>query len=325
MLEYNLFYDGVDTHLTTKGNKFFLQNEAPELSFDFNQIIYDPDNQQFQYTTNDNQTLLNLNELQIAEIEDYLEYYMDEHDYIVHAYSEPYNLFEGSMAKSTAEAQGFSYRINEIPTDLCPKWVEEHQRWENCVLIIYDDGAPLYHPEGICSRCVKGFTYEEFQNIPEQPSPYHLWDLANDVWYDGRTLERAKLDAAVSIRADFEIYRHEMSPYKYFIGDYENITWQYQLDEAKHWLEDNSWSTPYIDTFLLNRTDNDIPTKEEFCNDVIENNNEFIIAIAKINAEQWQFLSQLKHCITNEECIEVSNQAKLYCENKRTNIQLSIG
>ena len=72
MLENYLYYDGVDTRFATNGYQFFLQNEAPELSFDFNQIIYDPDSGQYQLLTNDSTELVEMNELQKAEIQDYL-------------------------------------------------------------------------------------------------------------------------------------------------------------------------------------------------------------------------------------------------------------
>ena len=321
MLENYLYYDGVDTRFATNGYQFFLQNEAPELSFDFNQIIYDPDSGQYQLLTNDSTELVEMNELQKAEIQDYLEYYMDEHDFIVHAYAEPYNLFEGSMYKSTAEEQNFSYRINEMPTGKCPKWNDEHQRWENCDLVILSDGTPIYYPESFCTECVKGFTAEEMELIGDRPSPYHKWDLVNDVWYDGRTLERAKMDACISIRADFEVYRQESTQYKYYVPEYENITWSYQLNEARHWLQDNTWETPYIDAFLENRIDNEVPTKEEFCNEVIQNNKNFLTTIGKVNAEEWYYLVQVKNATTNEECIEITNNAKNYCYEKRIGTQ----
>ncbi len=321
MLENYLIYDGVDTRLATKGYQFFMQNEAPELSFDFNQILYDEDTEQRQYTTNGNQELLQLNELQIAEIQDYLNYYMDEHDYTVHAYVEPYNLFEGTMPVSMAKEKGYSYRINEMPTQKCPKWDEEKQKWVECILLIMDDGTPNWYPESICPHCVKGFTYDEVQLLPEQPSPFYIWDLKTDTWADPRTLEEAKRDAYVSIRADFEVRRHEHSPYGYFIGDYESITWQTQFEEAKHWLEDNSYSTPYIDAFLSARTDVNIPTKEEFCNDVITNHNEFLTAMARINAEQWKYLALVKKATTNDECFDILDEAKRYCQGLSTGVQ----
>ena len=324
MLENYLIYDGTDTRIGTHGYQFFLQNEAPELSFNFNQIMYDTDTEQFQYTTNDNTSLMELNELQKAEIQDYLEYWMEEHDYTVHAYSEPYNLFEGTMPVSQAKANNFNYRINEFPSPKCPKWDDEKQKWVNCILLILDDGTPNWYPEQICPRCVKGFTQEEVELMTEQPSPFYIWDLANDVWIDPRTLEQAKIDAYVSIRADFEVRRHEHSPYGYFIGDYEFLTWNTQFEEAKHWIEDNTWSTPYIDAFLSHRTDEDIPTKQAFCEDIIDNHIRFLEKMAEINAEQWYYLEQVKHAQTNDECYEILDTAKRFCQGLSTGTQATV-
>ena len=308
-----LTWDGMECRLITPQGYRFILAEKPALSFKFTSLYYEPEAGN-SYRTNMLGERIELTEVQVLEIEDLVEYFMEETDFMVQAYSEPYMLFEGEMQRSLAEEKGFSWRVNEIPDHPASKWMGDH--WERLAMVVLDNGWVNKYPDSICAHCVMGFAESEMDQVPERPSTYHTWDLANGGWIDPRTLAQAKIDAASSLRADFEIYRHESGADGYYVPDYESETWTWQVLEARSWLADHGAETPYIDAFLAARTDEDKPSKEELCRDIIENNKVFLATMAAINGVQWGFLHRVKHAQTNAECVAIQEEAHEYCASR---------
>lgn len=317
MSKYLLTWDGVHGRIISNGYKL-ITDEKFILAFSYDKLYYEPDvGNSFIINADGSSRLLTVEE--IDDIHDFCKYYWEDHDFTVQAYSDN-GLFEGAMPKSTAESNGYSYRVNEVPDHPASKWTGKS--WERVVLTVLDNGDVNEWPKSICAQCVIGFTQQERALIGPRPSMYHKWDIANNCWADFRSLERAKLDAASSLRVDFELLRHKSSTEKYFIPAYETETWTWQVMEARSWLSDNTVETPYIDTFLQARTDDNIPTKRELCEDIIENNKAFLTIMAEIAGLQWSFLSRVKAASSNDECVLIQQEAHEMCVNKRATFEV---
>src|SRR5699024_3153305 len=92
-------------------------------------------------------------------------------------------------------------------------------------------------------------------------------------------------------------------------------TWRDQIEEAQNYLEymnteNITVETPYIDTFLTERTDENKPTKEELCNDILDNNKKYKIAMATVNAKQWNYLKRAEACTTNTEIDTIKEEIR---------------
>ena len=309
LLEWN----GIDCHIIVNGYRFET-NDKPLLSFDFAGLFYDTESGSRMYVTEDGEQHT-LSDIQVAEINDLLDYFMEETDFKVQAYSEPSMFFEGEMQRSTAEAYGFKYRVNEIPDYAAMKWMGDH--WERLYMVVMDNGNVIFNPESVCSHCVYGFAESEKDQVPDRPSVFHTWDVVNGGWIDSRTLEDAKKEAAVEIRVAFEFLRNASAADGYYIPAYESETWTCQVMEAKAWLADHDAETPYIDAFLDARTDEEKPTKQALCEDIVANNAAFLRTMARINGAQWGFLVRAKHATTNDECIAIQNEAHVYCDEQQ--------
>lgn len=317
MNNYLLTWDGVNGHIISNGYRL-ITDEKFILAFNYDKLYYEPDvGNAFVINTDGTFRLLTVEE--IDDIQDFCKYYWEDHDFIVQAYSDS-GLFEGAIPKSTAEYNGYNYRVNEIPDHPASKWTGTS--WERVVLTVLDNGDVNEWPESICAQCVIGFTQQERDLIGLRPSMYHKWDIVNSRWADLRSLDRAKLDAASSLRVDFELLRHASSTERYFVPSYETETWTWQLLEARSWLLDNSAETPYIDAFLQARTDNNIPTKQALCEDIIKNNKMFLAVMAEIAGLQWSFLSRVKAATSNEECVAIQQEAHEMCVARRATLEV---
>lgn len=311
MKEYLLVWDGINGYIIS-GNYKLQTSEKFPLSFGYTKIYYEPSIGN-SFIIDNLENARNLLTSEIEEIKKLCDSYYLTATFPVYAYSDT-GLYEGRMLNTEAQNKGYNYRVNEIPEFEASKWVRD--KWERIIMTVLDDGSVIYYPDNICEQCVLGFTQEEMSNIPDRPSMYHTWDIVNNAWKDPRTLEQAKIDAESSLRADFELVRHYKSDDKHFIPGYESETWTWQYNEAINWLNDNTYVTPYIDTFLSIRTDNK-PSKIDLCNDIVTNHISFISKMAEINGNQWNFLSRVKEASTVDECINIQEEAHTYCENIR--------
>lgn len=262
-----------------------------------------------------------LTSAEIQQIRAFCDTYWQEHDFAVQAYSEDSGLYEGEMPKSAAERSGFAWRVNEIPEHPASRWSGE--RWERVAMAVLDDGTVLDWPEGLCARCVLGLTAEEkAAQVPDRPDMYHIWDIATGTWKDPRTLERAKRDAASSLRVDFELVRHARSADGYFTPSYETETWTWQVMEARAFLADENAATPYIDAFLAARTDEGRPDKKTLCEDILANHAAFLATMAAVNGAQWGYLSRVKSASSHEECLAAQKEAHEFCVNLRRTLEV---
>lgn len=313
-----LTWDGFQSRVLSNGWR--MQTDIrPELSFLFDKIYYEPEVGNAFLIMPDNSTK-KMTEEEISEVEKYCSTFGDKFDFIVYAYSEPSMLYEGEMPKSYAEQNGYKFRVNEVPEYPAAKWCGDH--WERVIYIVNDDGEVIENPAGIDSHAVLGFTPQEaYEQIPDRPSVFHKWDIVNNCWKDFRSLEQAQSSCLGAIRAEFEVLRHAASSYHAYIPSYETETWMIQVLEAKAWLADNTTETPYIDTFLNTRTDEGKPSKKDLVDDIIANNNEFAIAMAKVNAKQWDFMYQIKNAKTNEDCNAVLFAVQEYCYTERAKLE----
>lgn len=312
MNEYLLTWDGSKGNIIS-GGWFLSTDEKFLLSFDYGSLYYEPATFVAFYTSeNDPSNRMDLTEEQIAEIKDLCDNWWEEQDFLVQAYDKESGLFLGTLYRKLADREGLHFRVNEIPEHPASKW--NGTSWERIALAVYENGSTMRYPEGISGDCIWGYTEEEASKLPESPSFRHHFNIVTEQWYDPRTLERARFDALSSTRARFELVRHNSMKDNVYVPSYEAETWTWQVMEAKAWLEDESSATPYIDAFLSARTDT-VPSKREFCEDVIRNHNAFLNMVASVNAAQWSFISRIKKATTNEECDVIYNEAVSFCDN----------
>lgn len=270
----------------------FDTNIKPELSFQFDALYYEPPTNHFVKGTN--HEFFELTEEEKLECEAYCKNYVNTADYPVYAYDDKF-IFVGRILKSEAVSKNYGYTILEEPGNAVSKYVTNH--WETVVAIIMDDGSLRLNPGGRCEKCVLFFTEKEWEVFPKQPTPDYIYDITNQEWIDPRKIANVLHETQLEIRNYFEAIRWK--EWGKYIPQYEQLTWRDQIEEAQNYLIDSTAETPYIDTFLSERTDTTKPTKEALCNDILSNNREYKITMAKVNAKQWNYLKRAEACTTN--------------------------
>lgn len=272
----------------------FDTNIKPELSFQFDAIYFEPPTDHF--VKGINNEFFELSEEEKEECYLYCKNYVNSADYPVYAYDDKF-IFVGRILKSEAVSKNYGYTILEEPGNVVSKYVTDH--WEAVVAIIMDDGSLRLNPSGRCEKCVLFFTENEWKVFPKQPTKDYIYDIVNGEWIDPRKFEDVLHETQLEIRNYFEAIRWK--EWGKYIPQYEQLTWRDQIEEAQNYLANQTTETPYIDTFLNERTDQNKPTKEELCKDILNNNKEYKIAMAKVNAKQWNYLKQAEVCVTNTE------------------------
>lgn len=285
-------WDGVTGRVLSEG-VLFTTGVKPDVGFDYETLYYEtPFHRAVVFDAHGERPLT---EEEISGIRVYCEGFAAANDYLVQAYEEDTGVYAGEMLKSEASAKGYGYRYAEVPEHAAMKWTGA--AWETIHAVIMEDGNLALRPSGICNRCVKFFTFEEFEKFPARPSPVHVYDFALEAWVDKRDLEQLKKDVSWQIRNTFEAIRWGEAGT--FVPQYEQDTWAVQIAEAENWLKDAARPTPYIDTFLARRTDGAVPTKEELCKDILANHAAYVTAVAGVNAVQWKFLKDIQACADN--------------------------
>ena len=319
MSEYLLTWNGAEGRILSGG--FYLMTEEPfPLPFSCAAVYYEPGVGNA-FLVEENGAQRSLSSAEIAAVRACCDTFWKEHDFPVHAYDAASGLYEGAMSKSAAEAAGYAFRVNEVPEHPASKWTGE--AWERLAMTVLDDGTVREWPENICAQCVLGFTEaEKAAHVPDRPSMYHVWDIASGSWKDPRSLEKAKRDAASSLRVDFELLRHAVSQDGYFTPNYETETWTWQVMEARAYLADESAETLYIDAFLAARTDAAVPEKKALCEDILANHAAFLAAMAAVNGAQWGYLSRVKAAAAKEECLAAQHEAHEYCLSSRRTLEV---
>lgn len=286
----------------------FDTNIKPELSFQFDTLYYEPPTNHF--VKGINNEFFELTEEEKSECNTYCKTYVENADYPVYAYDDKF-IFVGRILKSEAISKNYGYTILEEPGHVVSKYVTDH--WEPVVAIIMDDGSLRLNPGGRCERCVLFFTEEEWNKFPKQPTSDYIYDITNQEWIDPRKIADVLHETQLEIRNYFEAVRWK--EWGKYIPQYEQLTWRDQIEEAQNYLEymnteNITVSTPYIDTFLTERTDENKPTKEELCNDILDNNKKYKIAMATVNARQWNYLKRAEACTTNTELDAIRDEIR---------------
>lgn len=274
----------------------FIDNIKPNFSFNYDELICESSTNLYFYILDDKQ--INLDEKQIEEVSTFCENYYLNGDYNVYTYDpSDDNLFKGILSKSEAERLGYKYVINIGPESSAAKYDENTNSWINYYAAFTDNGSLAINVSSAnCLKCVQFLTKEEYDNLPEREHPTDSWDFVTESWVDKRDLEKLKIDTIAETRNRYEQVR--WYKLKKYIPQYEQDTWRIQLDEALKYTSDKSSNTPYIDTFLEYREDENKPTKEELVQDIISNNEIYIKEIAKINAEQWTYMKNIESAET---------------------------
>ena len=296
-------WNGESGSIVSRGYKLNLKDKL-ELSFPYDTIYYEPEvNNKMKII---GEKIFKLTDSEIQEIQKKCEKFLETGDYIVQAYDPSTGLFEGEMYRSEAKQKRFKFRIFESPEHPVSKWVDG-KGWVRIAASIMENGTVNLNPGSICPKCVLLLTEEEWNNFPERPNDFFVWDFVESSWKDPRKFEDLKSNAYVDIRHMFESIRWKADGG--FIPQYEQQTWMDQYNEAKTWLVNKNAETPYIDAFLNNRTDEYIPEKSEYCKEVVEKHKKFLVSMAKINASQWSFLKKLEHAKDNDEIDKIKNEA----------------
>ena len=286
----------------------FDTNIKPELSFQFDTLYYEPPTNHF--VKGINNEFFELTEEEKSECNTYCKTYVENADYPVYAYDDKF-IFVGRILKSEAISKNYGYTILEEPGHVVSKYVTDH--WEPVIAIIMDDGSLRLNPGGRCERCVLFFTEEEWNEFPKQPTSDYIYDITNQEWIDPRKIADVLHETQLEIRNYFEAVRWK--EWGKYIPQYEQLTWRDQIEEAQNYLEymnteNITVETPYIDTFLTERTDENKPTKEELCNDILDNNKKYKIAMATVNAKQWNYLKRAEACTTNTELDAIRDEIR---------------
>lgn len=279
----------------------FDTNLKPELSFAFDALYFEPPNGHCLKVVDGES--VPLSEAEIEECAAYCRGYADTADYPVYAWNGD-NVCVGRILKSEAEAKGYGFTVLDVPP--YPVSRRNGEAWEEIVAIIRDDGSLVERPEAFCEKCVLFLSHEEWEAFPERPTPAHVYDLENSEWVDPRPFAKLLHEVQLEIRNCFEIRRWKV--WGKFIPQYEQLTWPYQVEEAKGFLKDNAFATPYIDAFLAARTDEGKPDKESLCKDILVNHTAYLRGMAAVNAEQWGWLKRTETSAVNGELDAISKE-----------------
>lgn len=283
------------------GNTFLHSPEKPGLSFSFDELVCEsPTNVYFKVVGN---TQIILTEDEIIECHEYCDKFIENGDYVVFAYDpNDSNLFIGELTKQECEAKGYRWVIDSTPETPVCSYDESTNKWVNFVAALTEDGILIVNPSQNSKKFVQFLTEAQLNNFPKPERDSDVWDFATENWMDKRDINRVRKEAMIDLRNNFDAMRWRESGG--FVTAYEQGTWQYQLNEAKAYLADNTAETPYIDAFISARDDTDIPTKQALCEDIIANHNSYLIAQAKTSARIWHYLKLIESANT---CYEIDD------------------
>lgn len=301
----------------------FHSDEKFELGFDYESLYYEPILGNAMKLVlleakdaNGNDTvepkMVGLTVEEINTIEEFCIKYIDIANYIVFAYDPENGLYAGSILKSEAIEKGLKWTIIGAPNFEASKWVDNN--WVRLKATILETGQMNVDPGSICNLCIMGLTEEEYNAWPPRPNEHYVWDFKEEKWVDRRELPTTIYNALLAVRTNFEAVRWRT--YGKYIPQYEQGTWMDQRLEAQAFLDNPAAETPYLDTFLASREDDYIPTKEELAKDVLANHKEWKVAMAKVNAKQWNYLKKIEHATAPAEVDKVQEEATEWCNKK---------
>lgn len=313
------YQNGVTTILSN--NVFFNSDVKPTLSFSFDTLICESPTNVYFRMLGDNQFLLT--EEEILECKDMCSQYYLTGNYNVYAYDpNDNNLYKGYIKKSECEEKNYKYVVDKAPDGLTASYNEETSSWIVYYAAITDEGNLIENVQLLnCPKCVLFLTKEQFDVFPKKNKTTDSWDFTTESWVDKRDLAKLKKESSLNCRNQFEAIRWKAN--EKFIPQFEQDTWIHQVEEARKYTEAKNYAlnnsvesinvdTPYIDTFLQYREDDNIPTKDELVADILDNHTKYLQAMAKVNAKQWYYLKKIEKASTGYEIDDVNTEIKNY-------------
>lgn len=132
------------------------------------------------------------------------------------------------------------------------------------------------------------------------PNGNYKWDFTNKIWYDSRNIEKVKLQLIERYRSVNETRIKKDVAYAKMT---EMETWRIQLEEARGYKNDPTYPTPFIDR-VISLTGDD---KLTFVNDIIQNNEDFILMYADYHADLLLKLREIKNAKTLAKLDEIAS------------------
>lgn len=287
---------------------YTLKDIKPSFIFNYDYLFFEPLINKY-IRVLDNITY-ELNNEEKDDVNFYINHFYSSIDNEVYTYNDKF-IYTGKMLKSEAESFVKSYTTIPVPEGMMvARFDNEKNIWLNIEYIITDEGYLITHPDSYCDRCVLFLTEEEFNDLPEQPYSWYVFDINNNEWIDGRNINDHRLSVKRSVRTKFETLRS--NNYTEYVPTYEQYCWNMQVEEAKNYKVDNTYNTPYIDTFLNTRislhSETDIPSKDILVEDILKNNEIFTKNMAIINGYQWKYLKLIEKASTNNELDNIESE-----------------
>lgn len=278
----------------TNGMNFPI-GSRPTLSFEFDSVYYEPDiGNKFKVVNNVN---IPLTESEVSECSHFGTFFLDVADYPVQAVESETNLWRGTMMKSEAQSQGYTWVLGQAPDFPVARLVKDNE-WEKIVAIIMDDGWYRLEPDGVCDKCVLFMNQKEWDAFPHPTSGTQKWNFQTEQWEDYRTVEHAKDNLDQFIRNSYITKRTA------WVGNapvQEMSSWPIQLSEALAWntLHEQA-STPFIDGMV--EAFAGARTKEEVVSDILKHNDESMLKEhGKLHGEMYTYISRARATTTLEE------------------------
>lgn len=296
-------------------NTVFTSTIKPVLSFVYDELYCEQPTSAYFYTAHGRQ--FSLTDEQIQECFAFCENFYENGDYNVYAYDpSDYNLFKGFLLKSECIAKDYKYVVDKAPENLTASWNEASQEWITYYAVITENGTLIKDiATTACDKCVVFLTKEEFHKLPVREHDTDSWDFATESWVDKRDLTQLRKNSILKIRNSFEAVRWKAI--SEFVPVYEQDTWRIQLAEAQAFLELGSEAdTPYIDTFLSERSDITKPSKAELVQDILENHALYVKAMARVNAKQWDFMKAIDTADTGYAVDAVMRDMHIYVQDR---------
>lgn len=293
----------------------FTSTTKPVLSFAYDELYCEQPTSAYFYTAHGRQ--FSLTDEQIQECLDFCEDFYSNGDYNVYAYDPiDYNLFKGFLLKSECVSKGYKYVVDKAPENLTASWNEISQEWITYYAVITENGTLIKDiATTACDKCVVFLTKEEFHKLPIREHDTDSWDFTTETWVDKRDLAQLRKNSILKIRNSFEAVRWKAI--SEFVPVYEQDTWRIQLAEAQAFLELGSEAdTPYIDTFLNERSDITKPSKAELVQDILENHALYVKAMARVNAKQWDFMKAIDTADTGYTVDAVMRNMHIYVQDR---------
>lgn len=265
--------------------------EIGGLDFPYDALYYEPSNNNFIKFLDGKSIALTAQEKMICKT--FIANFMQNADYPVFTFDRDSRLFLGTEnSRKAAQESGLGTTLVE-PENPLVKFNIPKEQWESIVFVLYDDGFWDENPDTIGNNYVKLFTEEEYAIFNKPPSVSHKFDFATEQWVETRVLSDAIEGLKLKVRNSFEAARWKV--WGKFIPTYEQLTWDAQVREAQKFTETGSLDEcPYMSAYLEDLVTPRDP--EDLALDILENHENYLKGMARVNAHQKNTLEQISAC-----------------------------